>query len=111
MAKIIVNGMELDPDPEKLLNVEFIAIERATQGRLTLNAFAAAAANGSMEALTALFWVLAKRQEPTMRFDDMVFNLTDLKIVNDDGTVVEGPEALKDLQTELQGQQAGRPND
>ena len=45
-----------------------------------------------------------------MRFDDMVFNLTDLKIVNDDGTVVEGPEALKDLQTELQGQQAGRPN-
>lgn len=56
-----------------LTNVEAMAVERATgwdsaevQERLN---------NGSALAFTALVWAYSKRQEPTLRFDDVVFDM------------------------------------
>lgn len=107
MPSIKIGEHVLDIDPAKLLNVEFIAIERATQGRLTMNALNKAMQAGSMEAITALVWVLRKRHEPQLRFDDVTFSLMDVEALDDDGNVVDTADALSDLANELTGQVNG----
>lgn len=64
---------EIDPITPRLTNVEAIAIERVTG--LDLGDFAERQQHGSVLASTALVWVLCKRQEPTLRFDDVTFDL------------------------------------
>jgi hypothetical protein len=60
-------------DPGKFLNVELIAIERATG--LTALGLQDGLNNGSMLAATALIWTLRKRHEnPQLTFDEVVFN-------------------------------------
>jgi hypothetical protein len=76
----------------KLINVEFIAMERVTgMDGIELNR---ALDRGSVNALTALIWVLRKRQEPTLKFEQVVFNVGDLglEMVNDDGTPLTDDE-------------------
>ena len=70
----------------KLLNVEFGAMERMTG--LVGGELEQALNKGGINALTALVWVLRKRQEPMLRFEQVVFNVDEIKIepVNDDGS-------------------------
>ena len=67
-----------DVDFDKILNVEFIAIERVTG--LTVRDVAQGMADISALAATALVWVIRKRSEPTLRFDQVEFAIADLSI-------------------------------
>lgn len=67
-----------DCDFNKILNVEFIAIERVTG--LTLTDLARGLMESSAVTVTALVWVLRKRTEPTLRFDQVEFVMADVEI-------------------------------
>jgi hypothetical protein len=85
-ALIHVGSETYEYRPGKLLNVEFAEMERVTK---TIGAdLEQAIDKGGVNAMTALIWVLRKRQEPTLRFEQVVFNVEDLSIevVNDDGS-------------------------
>ncbi len=76
-----------DCDFDKLLNVEFIAIERVTG--LTLIGIAQGLMDASAVAVTALVWVMRKRQEPTLRFDQVEFAMADVELENLDDEEAE----------------------
>jgi len=80
--------------PGKLLNVEFGAMERMS-GHIGED-LEDALRKGGINAMTALVWVLRKRQEPTLRFEQVVFTTEDLttELVNDDGTPWVDPETV-----------------
>ena len=67
-----------DCDFNKLLNAEFIAIERLTG--LTLTGVAQGLMEASAMTVTALVWVLRRRQEPTLRFDQVEFKMADMEL-------------------------------
>ncbi len=67
-----------DCDFNKLLNVEFIAIERVTG--LTIIGVAQGLMEASAVTVTALVWVMRKRQDPTLRFDQVEFAMADVEI-------------------------------
>jgi hypothetical protein len=73
----------------KLLNVEFGAMERVSG--LIGRDLEQALDKGGQNAMQALIWVLRKRQEPALRFEQVVFNLEDLsvEVVNDDGSPLD----------------------
>ena len=60
----------------RLTNVEAMAIEKVTG--LELGSFHEKLKAGSALAMTAWVWVLAKRQEPTLRFGDVEFDMAEL---------------------------------
>lgn len=79
MAKLSVAGETYEFDPNKWMNVELIAIERETgmasfvwQNKLN---------EGSAIAMTALLWVLRKRQGRIEQYDEVEYN-TDTLIVD-----------------------------
>ncbi len=73
----------------QLLNVEVMAIERATG--MALNEFTQALQRGSLTSITALIWVLRRRQEPGLELDAVSFVLDDLDTeVIDDDPAAEG---------------------
>ena len=74
-----VDGQDYDFDVDKLLNVELIAIERATG--LTVNQWAAGLDAGSAVAVTGLVWVMRKRTEPTLKFEDVSFPMSTFELV------------------------------
>lgn len=69
--KILVDGEAFEFEQERITNVEGMAVERAT-GMLFAE-WAEALTKGSMLAQTALVWIVKKRQQPTLRFDDVVY--------------------------------------
>lgn len=77
---------ETDAAP-RLTNVEAMAIEKVTG--LELGEFHAKLQSGSALALTAWVWVMAKRQEPTLRFSEVEFDMAELAKQRQ---VVEGEE-------------------
>ena len=70
--KIIVDGQAYEFDMTRITNVEGMAIEKATGG--TYQEWADSLQAGSMLALTALVWVVRKRSEPTLTFDQVEFS-------------------------------------
>lgn len=90
-------------DHAKLLNVEAIVIEKKTG--LTVAALLFGLAAKSATAVTAAVWVLRKRAEPKLRFEDVVFAIGDCEIedpdydeddeLEDDEVVPEAPVAPK----------------
>lgn len=66
------------------LNVEIMAIERATG--MTAVEFEEALDKGSFIANTALVWILRRRREPGLKFDDVEFRVGDLssQVVDDE---------------------------
>lgn len=80
--KISVDGEQYEFDPEKMLNTEAIAIERAT-GQ-TFQQWSKSAQAGSIEAVTALVWIVRKRQQPDLRFKDVEFVLASVDIEDDE---------------------------
>jgi hypothetical protein len=80
-------------DPNKLLNTEYIAIERAAQ--LTVSQLGAGLSNGSLTAVTAIVWVLRKRDEPRLQFGEVLFTLDECEIEDPDDEVPAAPKAAK----------------
>lgn len=66
----------------KFMNVEMIAVERATG--LPVPAFFMGVYSGSMLARTALLWILRKRQEPSLLFDEVELEIGELDIQDPD---------------------------
>lgn len=83
----------------KFMNVEMIAVERATG--LPVPAFIVGVYSGSMLARTALLWILRKREEPTLKFDEVELEIGGLDIQDPDedepetAEVDEAPKALR----------------
>lgn len=103
--RILIHMFDVEPeevidfDPGKLLNVEAIAIERKTG--LTLMAVLAGMATGSMTAITAAVWVMRKRANPKLMFEQVVFNSGDYWL--EDPDVVEETPLPGDDETSESG--------
>lgn len=81
--------------PKKMLNVEYIAIEQAT-GLKGVEEIGEALRDVSMALVTALVWVLRKRDEPRLQLDEVVFPLGDLTFEDPDkNEVAAAPKAAK----------------
>jgi hypothetical protein len=80
-VKLTIEGEAFDFDPQKLTNVEGMAIENVTG--MLFGEWADALTKGSMLAQTALVWVVKKRKEPTLRFGDVSFDLSSISIQED----------------------------
>lgn len=79
--KVIAGGTEYQFTPEKIMNTEWIAIERVSG--FSVAQFEDKVAEGSMLALTALVWVLRKRKEPTLRFEQVEFEGGSVDVIPD----------------------------
>ena len=75
--RLTVDGEVYDFDPMKITNVEGMAVEKHT--RMLYNDWAEAVNQGSMLARTALVWIVRKRQEPTLLFDQVLFTSLDIE--------------------------------
>lgn len=77
-------------DRDSLLNTEAIAIEAAT-GRTLLDVF-----NGlpevSMISITALVWILRRRDEPGLQFGDVQFAISELDLEDPEAETVPKDE-------------------
>lgn len=67
---------------------EGVAIEKVTG--LTIAEWETAVESGSLQSLGALVWVLMKRQEPTLAWRDVDFDLDSLAWLDADGNEVTG---------------------
>lgn len=80
-----------DCDFNKMLNVEFIAIERFTG--LTVQGVAQGLEQASSIAVTSIVWVLRRRKEPGLRFEDVQFVFSEVEIEDlDDKDESEAPK-------------------
>jgi hypothetical protein len=71
-VKLTIDGEVYDFDMTRITNVEGMAIEKVT-GK-TYVEWAEAMQAGSMLAVTALVWIVRKRQEPTLQFEQVEFS-------------------------------------
>ena len=76
---ITIQGKTYDLDPGSFTNKEGMDIERVCD--MTFDQWNTQLAEGSMLAMTALVWVLQKRDNPTLRFSDVTFTVSDLSSV------------------------------
>lgn len=82
MRVTLTDGRKFDLDsPDKILNTEAMAIERVTGWEM--QDFLAKLEKQSVLAMTAYIWVMAKRTEPTIRFDDVEFSFDALEASED----------------------------
>jgi hypothetical protein len=81
MPRLIVNGQELDLDLSKLLNVEVIALTKAIG--VKFSEIGQKLADYDFETITALVWILRKRTEPTLRFDEVEFEIGSMRVEDD----------------------------
>lgn len=80
--RISAGGKTFTFDPNKFLNTELIAVERATG--FSAIEFQDGLNRGSMMAATALLWILQKRHvDPTIQFDDVEFDSATLLLEDD----------------------------
>jgi hypothetical protein len=74
-----VEPMEFDFAPGKLRSPEAEAIEKVTG--LYLPAWQEAAGEGSQRALRAFLWVMLKRKQPTLKFDQVDVAADEMELV------------------------------
>lgn len=89
--------------PDRLLNVEAIAIEKVTG--LTLAGLMAGIKAGSMTAITGLLWVLLRRKEPTLRFEQVQFSFSEVDFEVDDEEAADIAAALEAMPERTEGEQ------
>lgn len=90
--------------PDRLLNVEAIAIEKVTG--LTLAGLMAGIKASSMTAITGLLWVLLKRGEPSLRFEQVQFSLSEVDFEVDDDEAADILASLEAKQDRTDDEQA-----
>jgi hypothetical protein len=86
-SRIIIDGQEHDFDFGNPSNKEIMLLEKVYGG--TFKAWAEAMADGSITALTCLAYVVMKRTDPTLRFDDVEFAIGDGFRIEDDKAASE----------------------
>lgn len=101
MPKFVYKPEGVDPkswefDPNKLMNPEAEAIERHTG--MTYGEWLQALGRTSMLALHGLLFVFLKRDIPTLKWDDVQFNMSEVDIEVDDE---EGAEMLSLLEVRV----------
>lgn len=80
--QIIIKGESFEFDPNKLTFNEAKSIEKATG--LKFGKFGEDLAEGSTSAIQAYAWVLLRRNNPELRFDDLGdFELGSLEVIPD----------------------------
>lgn len=82
MAHLVVDGKELPFDLGKLLNVEVIALTKATG--IKFNELGPRMQAMDYEAITAIVWILRKRTEPDLRIGDVTFPIDSFELVADE---------------------------
>jgi hypothetical protein len=78
---------EWDFQPGKLLSPESEAIEKVTG--LYLPAWQEAAVEGSQRALRAFLWVMLKRLQPTLKFEQVVVAADEMELVFTDDEIAD----------------------
>lgn len=97
-VKLSIGDDSWDVELGRFLNVEIMAIERQTG--MTASEFEDALNRGSMTAHTALVWLVRRRTEPGLKFDDVVFNSADLSIAAaEDEALEEGKDEASSVDT------------
>jgi hypothetical protein len=89
---ISVDGNSYEFEDTSADNIELMAIERVTG--MTTAEWADAINRGSMLGTTALIWIMRRRAEPGLKFDDVHFHPASLKV-----ETVEDDEPGKDVIT------------
>jgi hypothetical protein len=82
-VRLTVDGETFEASPEKLTNVEGMAVEKVTG--LTFTEWTESLERGSMLGLTALVLVMRKRTNPELRFGDVEFELASLSVDEEEG--------------------------
>lgn len=82
-----------DFDPTRLMSPEAEAIERHTQ--MTYADWAQAVEGGSILALHGLLYVLLKRDDPTLKWDAVVFSLSEIDWELSADEIATGIETLE----------------
>lgn len=80
--RIVADGKTYTFDPDKILNTELIDVERAIG--MTAPEFEVKLNAGSVMAITALIWIIRKRTERGLVFDDVVFEATNIDMSADE---------------------------
>lgn len=84
--KFSVEGITYDFDENLADNVELMDVEDVTG--MSIPEWSTALARGSIRAMTALVWILRRRDEPRLMFDEVRFHPASL-IVHDEEIVSE----------------------
>lgn len=95
MGKLTVDGEAYEFDFDRITNVEAMEIQKIS-GMKFGEWIKALSEEGDMLAMTALVYVVQKRREPTLRFDDVTFTLGGLDIEFDEEEEGPGKDAAGD---------------
>lgn len=111
MPKFVYKPEGVDPkswdfDPNKLMNPEAEAIERHTG--MTYGEWLQALGRSSMLAMHGLLFVFLKRDIPTLKWDDVQFNLSEIDMELDDA---EAAETLSGLEVRMANGEALSPEE
>lgn len=87
--KITVEGQVYDFDPARMLNTEAIALQKVTGWRI--KEWSDGLAQGDAVAMTALVWLIFRRNGQETRFDDVEFDMGSLSIEDDEAEPVPDP--------------------
>lgn len=79
--KITVKGEPFDLDAGSLTNKELMDLERATG--MTFGEWQEALGKMSMLAVTGAVWLVLRKSNPKLKFDDVEFNFEDFKVEGD----------------------------
>lgn len=90
--RISVEGRVFTFDEDEAENTELMAIEDATG--LTITEWSDAVNRGSMRAITALVWILRRRDgEPDLAYGDVTFKAASLALLPDEPEPEAGKES------------------
>lgn len=79
--KLTIDGTAYDFDPATMRNDEAILIERECQ--MTFKAWGELLTQGSITAMTALVWIVQRREDPSIAFGDVRFEFGSLDVEDD----------------------------
>lgn len=90
MAYVSVDGHKYEFQSDRMTNLECMAIE--DQLGITVGEWQDLLNRRSMRATTALVWTLRRREEPDLKFEDVVFNPASIDFDSSDEESEEGKE-------------------
>jgi len=79
--RLKIDGTSYDFDIEGMSNRDAIAVERVTGN--TFGEWAERLKAGSMEAVTALVWIIRRQSDPGLKFNDVEFPIASLSMDED----------------------------
>ena len=89
--KITIQDVDHEFDLDTMTNDEAMKIEAAIG--MPFGKFGTALGDGSATALTALVWIVQRRDNPSLRYGDVHFTFGELKMEQDAVDPTETPEA------------------